>query len=61
MILFSRGVLVFWYKVVYCFARLRGAGAADASFSARCVAMRRVGRPIDVRTQLLVKRIFANC
>ncbi len=60
MSLFSRGVLFFWYRVVYCFARLRGSGAADADVSARCVALRRVGRVIDARTQVLARQIFAN-
>ena len=60
MSLFSRGVLFFWYRAVYCFARLRGSGAADADVSARCVALRRVGRVIDARTQVLARQIFAN-
>ena len=61
MSLFSRSVLFLRYQTVYFFARMRGGDVAQAATSARSVVMRKIGKMIDTRTQVLAKQICVNC
>ena len=58
---FLHTALLVRYKLVYFFERLRGKDVEGASLLARCAAMRRIGRVVDARTQMLAKNICANC
>ena len=49
------------YWLLYYFARMRGRDVTGADVSARSVAMRKIGKMIDARTQTLAKQICVNC
>ena len=61
MSFFSRSMLSLGYRLVYFFARLRGTDADGATFAARRVAMKKVGKMIDTRTQTMARHICSNC
>ena len=46
---------------MYFFIRLRGTNADKAASVARGITMKKVGKIIDARTQLLAKNICSNC
>ena len=57
----SREALSLWYRLIYFFSRVRGVDNDEAIYSARRTAMKKVGKMIDARTQVLAQRICSNC
>ena len=59
--IFSRAVCFHW-GIGWCiFCPITGTDANGAIFAARRVAMKKVGKMIDTRTQTMARHICSNC